>query len=193
MIHWWESLDFEELPLVSVITPSYNQGRFIRNTIESVISQDYPRIEYWIIDGGSKDETLGIIKEFEDWAKYVSEPDEGQADAINKGFRLSRGDILIIQNSDDYFCDGAISSAVKWLRDNPDVAVVYGEYYVVDENDNTIELDNIIDLNFKIDYLLSEKFSAFLSLENILGNNYQRYYRYPVRGIQVMAGLSVSF
>lgn len=138
MPRWWENVDFKDLPLVSVITPSYNQGKFIQKNIESVISQDYPRVEYWIIDGGSKDRTLEVINKFKDKINYISEPDEGQADAINKGFRLSKGEILVIQNSDDYFCDGAISSAVRRLRENPDVAVVYGESYTVDVYDNII-------------------------------------------------------
>ena len=73
------------LPLVTVVTPSYNQGRVIRATIESVLNQDYPQIEYLVIDGGSTDETVSILREYSDRLRWVSEPDHGQAHAINKG------------------------------------------------------------------------------------------------------------
>ncbi len=81
------------LPLVSIVTPSYNQGRFIRATIESVLTQDYPNIEYWVIDGGSTDETVSILREYEHDPRFhwLSEPDKGQSDAVNKGWSRCRG------------------------------------------------------------------------------------------------------
>lgn len=124
--------------LVSVITPSYNEGQFIRKTIESVVMQDYSPIEHWVIDGASTDNTLEVLEEYEDKINYISEPDNGQAEAINKGLRLSKGDILIILNSDDYLCEGAVKSAVNHLLENPNIIAVYGEDFVVDENDNII-------------------------------------------------------
>src|SRR5437667_3609670 len=96
-------------PLFSVVTPSYNQGRFIRATIESVLSQDYPHIEYIIMDGGSTDETASIAQEYSGRLTFISEPDNGQAHAINKGFRIARGEVLSWLNSDDIILPGAIA------------------------------------------------------------------------------------
>ena len=137
-----DNIDLEDLPFVSVITPSYNQGKYIQKTIESVLSQDYPNIEHWIVDGGSTDQTIEILKKFEGKINYISERDEGQADAINKGVKLSKGEILLILNSDDYLNEGAVSSAVRWLCENPDVVAVYGECYVVDEHDKILSKTN---------------------------------------------------
>ena len=86
-------IDTEQYPTISIITPSFNQGKYIEETIESVISQGYPNLEYIVIDGGSSDETVDIIKKYEKYITYwVSEKDQGQAHAINKGFNLSKGD-----------------------------------------------------------------------------------------------------
>src|SRR5262245_26632601 len=99
------ALDDPSLPLVSIVTPSYNQGAFIRETIESVLSQDYPKIEYWVIDGGSTDETIAILKHFEQDPRFhwMSERDQGQSDAVNKGWSRSRGEIFGWLNSDDIY------------------------------------------------------------------------------------------
>ena len=103
------------LSLVTVVTPSYNQGRVIRATIESVLKQDYPRIEYLVIDGGSTAETVSILRESSDRLRWVSEPDHGQAHAINKGWRGARGSILAYLNSDDVYLPGAVAQAVAAL------------------------------------------------------------------------------
>lgn len=95
-----------ELPLVTVITPSFNQGKFIRETIESVLTQDYPHIEHIVIDGGSSDETVCILKEYESRDSrfhFVSEPDNGQSHALNKGLKLAKGSIIGWLNSDDTY------------------------------------------------------------------------------------------
>jgi glycosyltransferase involved in cell wall biosynthesis len=116
-----------KLPLVTVITPSYNQGRFIEDTIKSVLSQDYPRIEYIVIDGGSRDNTLEILRKHEDSLSWLSGPDNGQTDAINKGFRMAKGEIVCWLNSDDTYEPGAIKKAVDVFISDPDVMMVYGE------------------------------------------------------------------
>jgi len=128
-----------EMPLVSVITPSFNQGRFIEETIKSVAEQDYPRIEHIVVDGGSSDESLSIIKRYSDRLTWVSEKDRGQADAINKGFMMAKGDILCWLNSDDTYEPGAISTAVNYLLENNDVAMVYGEGNEIDEEGHLIQ------------------------------------------------------
>lgn len=122
------------LPLVSVVTPSYNQGAFIRSTIETVLTQDYPNIEYWVIDGGSTDSTLAILREYEHDRRFhwISERDKGQSDAINKGWSRCQGEIVTWLCSDDLYCPGAIRTQVDYLRANPDVDIVYGDALVID-------------------------------------------------------------
>jgi glycosyltransferase involved in cell wall biosynthesis len=119
-------------PLVSVITPSYNQGAFIRATIESVLSQDYPNVEYIIMDGGSTDETASVVRDYSSRVTFISEKDRGQSHAINKGFRMARGAILAWLNSDDVYLAGAIRSGVEGFRQNPSAGAVYGEGYLID-------------------------------------------------------------
>jgi glycosyltransferase involved in cell wall biosynthesis len=127
-----------DLPLVTVVTPSYNQGRFIAATIESVLAQDYPNVEYIIVDGASTDETAEVVARYAGHLTFISERDRGQSEAINKGFRRARGEIVAWLNSDDIFLPGAISAAVSALRERPAAAAVYGEGYQIDEDGNTI-------------------------------------------------------
>jgi glycosyltransferase involved in cell wall biosynthesis len=125
--------------LVSIITPSYNQGKYLTETMRSVLEQDYPRIEYIVIDGGSTDNTLEVIKSFEKRLAYwVSEKDKGQTDAINKGFNRAKGQILAYINSDDTYNTGAVSAAVNYLNEHPDVGVVYSDLNFIDEKSNVI-------------------------------------------------------
>ena len=116
-----------------MVTPSFNHGRFIRETIESVLIQRYPRIEYLVVDGGSTDETIGILESYGHRLSWVSEPDGGQTHAINKGWRRARGAIIAYLNSDDTYLPGAVETAVAALHAHPDAGAVYGEGYHVDE------------------------------------------------------------
>ncbi len=121
-------------PLVSIVTPSFNMGGFIEETIRSVLSQDYPKVEYIVMDGGSTDGTLDVLRKYGSRLRYVSEPDRGQTDAINKGFHLSHGSVFAFLCADDTYLPGAISTAVRHLAANPGHAGIYGEGYLVDEN-----------------------------------------------------------
>ena len=115
-------------PCVTIVTPSLNQGQFIEETIRSVLLQGYPNLEYIIIDGGSTDNTIEIIKKYEPWLNHwVSEKDKGQSHAINKGWEKSSGDILAWINADDIYCPGAINAVVQIFCEKDDVVLVCGE------------------------------------------------------------------
>ena len=142
-----------DLPLVSIITPSFNQARFLEATMRSVLEQDYPRIEYFVVDGGSTDGSADIIKKYASaqaaalggdgkarhtvsW--WISEKDKGQTDAINKGLNRANGDILAWLNSDDTYNPGAVSAAVKYLVEHPEVGMVYSDCNYIDEEGRVI-------------------------------------------------------
>ena len=149
-----------ELPLVSIVTPSLNQGRFIEDAIKSVLGQDYPRIEYLVVDGGSTDDTLSVLGRFDGALRWTSEPDRGQGSAINKGFRLASGEILGWLNSDDLYEPQAVSAAVAYLREHPDEAMVYGDATHVDAEGKEIgpcsyvEKPDLQRLIHEVDYIV---------------------------------------
>lgn len=126
-----ESLD---VPLLTVVTPSFNQSEFIAQTIESVVSQDYPRIEYIVMDGGSTDGTLEVLRRYEGRLRWISENDAGQSDAIHRGFSLGSGDILAWLNADDLYAPGAVSRAVAALMANAGAGFVYGNADFIDQD-----------------------------------------------------------
>ena len=109
-----------QLPRITVVTPSYNQAQYIEHTIESVLSQDYPDLEYWVIDGGSTDGTVDILRNYDGRINWISERDRGQTHAINKGLERSTGQVVAYLNSDDMYEPGALRKVAERAR-HPDV------------------------------------------------------------------------
>jgi len=137
-------------PKISIVTPSYNQAQFLERTILSVLNQNYPNLEYIIIDGGSTDGSVEIIKKYKKYlACWVSEVDEGQADAINKGFKIVTGEFIGWQNSDDIYLPRAFYKVAKKFSENPDTDLVFGNRYSIDENENIIRDMRYVSFNHK--------------------------------------------
>jgi glycosyltransferase involved in cell wall biosynthesis len=129
----------QDLPLVSIVTPSFNQALYLEDTIRSVLEQDYPRIEYMVVDGGSVDGSVDIIKKYADkLAWWTSDVDKGQTDAINKGYEHAKGQILAWINSDDTYEPGAVSAAVKYLQEHPEFGMVYADCNFINEKGQVI-------------------------------------------------------
>ena len=119
---------------ISVITPSYNQGQFIERTIQSVLDQNAD-VEYLILDAVSTDNTVEILKKYGQRIRWISEPDSGQADAVNKGILGTKGDIIAWINSDDVYFDGALNTVKDYFEQNPDIDFLYGDAWYIDTND----------------------------------------------------------
>ncbi len=137
-------------PKISIVTPSFNQSRFLEETIKSVVEQSYQNIEYIIIDGGSTDNSCEIIKKYEHKLKYwVSEPDKGQTNAINKGLKLATGDIFFYLNSDDLLLPGTLRYVADYFLNNPDTDCLYGCTIMIDQNGKELlkRHDNPFDYN----------------------------------------------
>ncbi len=127
-----------DLPLVTIVTPTLNMGHFLEETIQSVLRQDYPKLEYIIIDGGSTDGTLDVLRKYQGQLQFYSAADGGTADAINRGFQKASGAILAYLNADDTYLPGAVSTGVRHLMKRPDIAGIYGNAYWVDIGGRTL-------------------------------------------------------
>ena len=125
-------------PRITIVTPSYNQGPFIERTIRSVLDQGYPNLEYIVVDGGSQDGTIDILRRYENNLKWSSEKDAGQADAINKGIRMSTGDIIAYLNSDDVLEPGALQRVAEYFAAHPETMWLTGKCRIIDEHDREI-------------------------------------------------------
>lgn len=135
-------------PRISIVMPSFNQAKFIEQSILSVINQNYPNLEFIIIDGGSSDGTVDIIKKHEQYLTYwVSEPDQGQSDALNKGFLRATGDIFGWLNSDDIYLPNAFLIAAKSFENNPYAQIIFGDWLSIDEHGKTLDLNHAFDFN----------------------------------------------
>jgi glycosyltransferase involved in cell wall biosynthesis len=148
-----------EKPLVSIITPSYNQAQFLEATIRSVLAQDYPNIEYIVIDGGSNDGSLAILERYSDQISlWLSEIDNGQAHAIDKGLERSHGAILGWLNSDDVLLPGTISQVVSNFRQHPELDVVYGRLERIDKNGQCVPTPSLPKdrRDFSLDHILGD-------------------------------------
>ncbi|GIV76552.1 MAG: hypothetical protein KatS3mg050_0946 [Litorilinea sp.] len=139
-------------PRISIVTPSYNQGRFIEETIRSVLLQGYPDLEYIIIDGGSTDESVEVIRKYEPWLAYwVSEPDRGQSHAINKGFGKARGEIIAWLNSDDVYLPGTFGKVVSQFNREQTAGLIYARARICDQN--RFPTGQLVGRKFSIDQL----------------------------------------
>jgi glycosyltransferase involved in cell wall biosynthesis len=137
-------LNSSSFPCVSIVTPSYNQGEFLEETIRSVLLQGYPNLEYIIIDGGSTDNSVEIIKKYQNYLSYwVSEPDKGPADAINKGWQKTRAEIIAYLNSDDAYLPGTLAAVAEAFQQNPEAKAICGNELVIDRDGFVIRKSNI--------------------------------------------------
>jgi len=156
------TIQFQKMK-ASIITPSYNQAQFVERTILSVLNQDYPDIEYIVMDGGSTDGTVDILKKYSERIAWISEKDHGQSDAINKGLRMATGEIVAYLNSDDTYEPNAISRVVEFFQKNPEQRWVCGKCKIVDECGREIRkpitfYKNFLLRNYSYKKLLTENF-----------------------------------
>src|ERR1700760_120120 len=141
-----------DVPLISVVTPSFNQACFIEEALTSVQSQNYRNYEHIIVDGMSSDGTVEILhnrlsNKDQTNVLLVSEPDNGQSDALNKGFRLAKGDIIGWLNSDDRYRPNCFEHVAKAFQDHPEIDIVYGDYCLINESSKILKVRREIDFN----------------------------------------------
>jgi len=143
----------QSYPKISIVTPSYNQAQFLEKTILSILNQNYPNLEYIIIDGVSTDGSVEIIKKYEKYLTFwVSEEDNGQADAINKGFKIATGDFIAWQNSDDVYLPGSFFKVAEKFKKHPNPDIVFGNVYLINENDEILKDMRFVPFN--LDHLI---------------------------------------
>ena len=138
-----------DLPVVSIVTPAYNAEAYIQETIESVLAQDYPRLEYIVIDDGSTDSTPKIIKKYEDRLRFETQENKGQAHTLNKGWSLAHGEILSYLSADDLLFPNAVSTSVQYLQQNPQVVLTYCDYYLIDAASTRFRLIHTPEYDFR--------------------------------------------
>jgi len=139
-----------EYTKISIITPSFNQDKFIESTIQSVLNQNYPNIEYIIIDGGSSDNTINILKKYNNQLHYwVSEPDNGQSHAINKGFAIASGEIIAWINSDDIYFPGTFKKVNEIFNNTPKMDVLYSNGTWINESGEIIHHRKNLPFHYK--------------------------------------------
>jgi glycosyltransferase involved in cell wall biosynthesis len=136
-------------PLVSVVVPCLNRAKYLVPTLESILEQDYGNVECIVVDGGSKDGTLDLLREYGGRIKWLSEPDHGPPDAINKGWKICRGEILAWLNADDLWAPGAVTNAVSYLAEHPEVDVVYGDCGLIDAEGGYLRTLRVADWNLR--------------------------------------------
>lgn len=147
-----------QYPKISIVTPSFNQAIFLERTILSVVNQNYPNLEYIIIDGGSIDDSVEIIKKYEKYLAYwISEKDSGQSEAINKGFKKATGEIFAYLNSDDIYQSNTLNYIADFFNNNRLVDILYGQAILINEND--LKIGFIPALPFRLKELLNGVFS----------------------------------
>ncbi len=132
-------MQLKKYPKITIITPSYNQGRFIQETIDSVLHQNYPNLEYWVIDGGSTDGTVDILHSYGKKINWISEKDNGQTDAINKGLARATGEIIAYLNSDDVYLPNTLNTVAEYMLNNPTAQWLTGDYFIIDEYGKKIQ------------------------------------------------------
>jgi glycosyltransferase involved in cell wall biosynthesis len=154
----------EPLPKITVITPSYNQGHYIEQTIRSVLDQNYPDLEYLVIDGGSTDGALDILRQYESRLAWVSEPDRGQSHALNKGLRLAGGEVVAYLNSDDLYLPGALLRVGRFFQAHPHAAWLTGHCRIIDHHGR--EIRRLVSL-YKNFWLLWRSYPVLMVLDYI--------------------------
>lgn len=160
---------FKKSVKISIISPSYNQGAFIENAIKSVMNQGFDNFEHIIVDGGSTDNTIDILNQYPH-LKWISEKDNGQSDAINKGFNLASGDIIGWLNTDEYYLEGTFDKIIKVL-DNNKIDAVYGDIYFVDKNNKISQLKkSIVPIKWMSLFYCYIPSASFFFKRNIIDN-----------------------
>ncbi|MBI3895978.1 MAG: glycosyltransferase [Acidobacteria bacterium] len=171
-------------PKISIVTPSFNQGEFIRECIESVLSQGYDDLEHIVIDNCSSDETIGVLKSYPH-LRWISEPDQGQSDALNKGFQMATGDLIGWLNADDYYLPGCFEKMVPFARENPQGDVLYGDYRRIDLEGRVLQVRCELDYDlFMLKYVphlyIVPPAMFFRRLVFADGNRFDVSYRYAL-------------